>query len=155
MVFIHNTMIQDSIKETNEHRVVVSEYTTRVSKLIHNRGMTHDLSKLDNPELEGFAEFGPKLKEMEYNSEEYKQSLKDMKPFLDHHYENNRHHPEHHPNGISDMNLIDLVEMICDWTASVKRSPNGDIEKSIEMNQKRFGYSDDLKQIFINTAKIL
>jgi hypothetical protein len=37
-----------------------------------------------------------------------------MAPALKHHYENNRHHPEHFKNNIDDMNLIDLIEMLCD-----------------------------------------
>jgi len=51
------------------------------------------------------------------------------------------------------MSLIDIVEMICDWIAAVERHDDGNIFKSIEINQKRFGYSDDLKNILINTAK--
>ena len=53
------------------------------------------------------------------------------------------------------MNLIDLLEMICDWKASSERHADGDIFKSIEINQKRFGYSDDLKNILMNTATFL
>jgi hypothetical protein len=53
------------------------------------------------------------------------------------------------------MNLIDLVEMLCDWYAASKRHNDGDIMKSIEINQKRFGFSDDLRQILENTVKDL
>ena len=53
------------------------------------------------------------------------------------------------------MNLIDMLEMICDWKAASERHADGDILKSIEINQKRFGYSDDLKNILINTAIFL
>jgi hypothetical protein len=35
---------------------------------------------------------------------------------LNHHYANNAHHPEHHKN-ISNMSQLDLIEMVCDWTA--------------------------------------
>jgi hypothetical protein len=35
------------------------------------------------------------------------------------------------------------------------RHETGCIYKSIEINQKRFGYSDELKQIFINTANYI
>ena len=35
------------------------------------------------------------------------------------------------------------------------RHNDGDIMKSIEINQERFGYSDDLKQLLINTACLL
>ena len=53
------------------------------------------------------------------------------------------------------MNLIDVLEMICDWKASSEHHENGDIYKSIEINQKRFGYSDDLKSILKNTVDFL
>jgi len=74
-----------------------------------------------------------------------------MKEALKHHYDFNRHHPEHFVNGIKDMTLIDLCEMLSDWKAASLRHNDGDINKSIEINQSRFGYSDELKQIFLNT----
>ena len=52
------------------------------------------------------------------------------------------------------MNLVDLIEMICDWTAATLRHDTGDIVKSIEINQKRFNYSDELKEIFLNTVEL-
>ena len=51
------------------------------------------------------------------------------------------------------MNLVDLVEMFCDWLASTQRMAKGDIYKSIEHAQERFGLSDDLVAILRNTAK--
>lgn len=82
-------------------------------------------------------------------------SLDGMKPALDHHYANSRHHPEHFAKGILDMNLIDIVEMLCDWKAASERQKDGNLLKSIELNAARFGYDDQVKQILINTAKLL
>jgi hypothetical protein len=62
------------------------------------------------------------------------------------------HHPEHYSNGIQGMSLLDVIEMLCDWKAATMRHADGDLSKSIEINQKRFGYSDELKSILINTA---
>jgi len=56
---------------------------------------------------------------------------------------------------IEYMNLIDIIEMLCDWKAATKRHNDGDIKKSIEINQKRFGYSDELKSILLNTLPLL
>jgi hypothetical protein len=115
----------------------------------------HDQDKIHNSiEKALFDAFTPKLKDCTYGSDEYKSFLESLKPALTH-YENNRHHPEHFTNGINGMNLIDVLEMICDWKASSERHADGDILKSIEINQKRFGYSDDLKNILINTAWFL
>ena len=122
---------------------------------IKSRVQKHDLSKLEDPELSTFMEYTDKLKTVTYGSQEYIQFLEEMQPALKHHYQNNRHHPEHHKNGIAGMNLIDLIEMFCDWYAATKRHDDGDIHKSIEHNKKRFGMSDQLASIFTNTVSIL
>jgi len=54
--------------------------------------------------------------------------------------------------GIRGMSLLDLIEMFVDWKAASERHANGDITRSIEVNQERFGYSDDLRAVFTNTA---
>jgi hypothetical protein len=53
------------------------------------------------------------------------------------------------------MNLIDLVEMFCDWEASILKNKDGDIYRSIDINKTRFNMSDDLMSIFKNTADLL
>ena len=78
-----------------------------------------------------------------------------MKPALDHHYRFNKHHPEYYADGIKGMNLIDLVEMFCDWLAATKRHKDGDIFESIKINKARFGYSGLLETIFLNTVEDL
>lgn len=35
---------------------------------------------------------------------------------IDHHVTTNRHHPEFHPDP-NEMTPVDLIEMVCDWTA--------------------------------------
>ena|SRR5215216_2764597 len=116
------------------------------------RAERHDQSKLQSPERELFDEFTPKLRASTYGSDEYIGFLRDMSTALEHHYANNPHHPEHYIQGIQGMNLIDLLEMFCDWRASTMRHANGDIYKSIEINQKRFGFSNELAQVLRNTA---
>ena len=54
-----------------------------------------------------------------------------------------------------EMNLVSILEMLCDWKAATLRYADGDIHKSIELNQKRFGYSDEFKQVFLNTLPLL
>lgn len=119
------------------------------------RGELHDQSKLESPEVEYFTEYTAKLANCTYGSEEYNQNRAAMKPALDHHYANNRHHPEWHKNGINDMNLIDIVEMLCDWKAASERHNDGNINKSIEMNADRFGISPQLARILENTADLM
>lgn len=145
----------DSSVETWRHIHTVQKYMLKVINLLLRRSHEHDQSKLSSPEKELFDTYTPLLKDCTYGSEQYKEFLVKLKPALDHHYANTLHHPESFPNGIKGMSLIDLVEMIVDWQAAVARHNDGDIRKSIEINQKRFGYSDELKQIFLNTLPYL
>ena len=119
------------------------------------RGELHDQSKLVSPEVELFTEYTPKLAGCTYGSPEYEQFKKQMRPALEHHYANNRHHPEHHKDGVNDMNLLDFVEMLCDWKAASERHNDGNIRKSIEINADRFGISPQLVHILENTADVL
>ena len=142
-------------KETIEHAAQVGYLLDRVKYELSSRAYHHDRSKLKSPEVEIFEKYTEKLKYITYGSGEYKQCLKKMKPALDHHYENNRHHPEHFDSGIAGMSLVDLVEMFCDWLAATQRHADGDIMKSISINKDRFGYDEILKSIFENTAIML
>jgi len=118
------------------------------------RAEDHDQSKLKSPEVELFTEVTPRLAACTYDSPEYHQMKSELKVALDHHYANNRHHPEHHKRGIRDMNLIDLIEMICDWKAASERHNDGNIRKSIEINGRRFQMPPELIEIFENTADL-
>ena len=145
----------DSRKETYDHIENVRKFLRIFETELERRAYDHDGSKLESPELEIFNEFTPKLKETTYMSEEYKQYLRQMEPALIHHYKVNRHHPEHFEGGIKQMTLIDLLECLCDWKAASMRHADGDVFKSIELNQKRFGYSDELKNILKETLLML
>ena len=137
--------------ETRKHIHQVGKYLNILICELVKRIIQHDASKLEDPEVSVFEKFTPLLKGSTFGSDEYSQFLKEMKPALDHHYATNRHHPEFHKDGVKGMTLIDLLELLADWKSASERHANGDIYKSIELNQKRFGYSDELKQIFINT----
>lgn len=141
--------------ETQKHIEAVRKYVRFMIDKIENRGVKHDASKLETPEVELFAQYTPKLAGTTYGSEEYKSHLEGLKPALDHHYASNRHHPEHFVNGISDMNLVDIIEMFCDWKASTLRMNDGNLLKSIDINSERFNIDGQLKQIFINTARMI
>jgi hypothetical protein len=79
--------------------------------------------------------------------------LLQMKPAIDHHQQNNSHHPEFFGvKGISGMDLVQLVEMFGDWKAATLRHNDGNIFKSIEINRDRFKIQPELIEIFKNTA---
>ena len=143
----------DSTEETSKHKKRVEELLTNAAEEIINRGKNHDNSKLETPEKELFDEYTSKLGGVIYGSEQYNDFLKALKPALDHHYENNSHHPEHYKDGIDGMDLFDIIELFFDWKASGERHRGGNIYKSIDINKERFGISDQLEKILKNTAK--
>lgn len=148
-------MTYDSAPDTLLHIKRVNEFLCSVAQEFLERAKKHDLSKLESPEKELFDKYTPLLKNTTYGSEEYKNFLKELKPALDHHYENNTHHPEYYAFGIEGMNLFDILEMLVDWKAATERHADGDIFKSIQLNKDRFKISDQLTQILLNTVNFI
>jgi hypothetical protein len=148
------TSIAECQVETQKHIERVRFYIRKFTDALTTRGVKHDACKLESPEVEVFAEHTPALATTGYDTPEYHEHLAAMKEALVHHYAQSRHHPEHFDDGILGMNLIDLVEMFCDWKAATERHNDGNLLKSIQVNAQRFGYDDQLKRIFLNTAKL-
>lgn len=139
--------------DTMRHIERVRNLLNSIAVDLLRRGEKHDQSKLQEPEASAFAEMTEKLAATTYGSEEYFKNKKIIDGAIQHHYANNRHHPEHHKDGVNDMDLIDCMEMMCDWKAASERHNDGNIKKSIEHNADRFGMSPQLVTIFENTAK--
>jgi hypothetical protein len=143
---------------TWKHMHQVRRYLKQVTQELEDRALHHDLSKLDEPEAEAFAKanMGMALHGITYGSDEYKQRIKEiLGSALEHHYAENAHHPEYHMNGVDDMTLIDLMEMLADWKAATLRHNDGDIMRSLEINKERFGLSPQLAMILANTVRNL
>jgi hypothetical protein len=147
-------MDYDSEKDTTRHIDRVRYLIGRCAVILLERGVRHDASKLSEAEKSFFDSVGNRLSQLIYNSDEYKRSLAELKPALDHHYSCNSHHPEYYPNGVDGMSLFDLVEMLMDWKASSERHSKGmGIAESIEISCERFKIGDQLKEILLNTAR--
>jgi hypothetical protein len=78
-------------------------------------------------------------REHKYGSPEYQASLNAVEPNpIKLHYSRNSHHPEHHANGIKDMELPDIIEMVCDWWAASKTYGQTSFSDSVEISIARF-----------------
>lgn len=146
------TEVEDSTLVTLQHSRRVDELLLQIISAVQGRVTKHDLSKMEDPEKATFDEMSSKLKTSTYGSDEYKGFLAAMKPALDHHYANNRHHPEHFSNGVNGMTLVDLIEMLADWKAAGERHADGSLARSLEIQKDRFNLSDQLLEILTNTA---
>lgn len=148
---MNSSIIEHCRAETLEHILNVS---ANIHVLIHEmnkRALTHDASKLQEPELSGFAENTEKLGQTSYGTKEYQNLLDELQDTIKHHHSKNRHHPEHFKHGVNDMDLVDILEMMCDWIAACKRTKNGNIFQSLSHNADKFKIDDQLKSIIKNT----
>jgi len=145
----------DSEVDTLKHIKRVSELLNICIIHLLKRGKNHDKSKLEDPEKPIFDEMTPLLAKTTYGSEEYKESLEKMGSALKHHYAQNRHHPEHFADGINDMTLLDIIEMLMDWKAAGERHNDGNIRHSLEENKNRFDIDEQLFKILQNTVNDL
>lgn len=143
----------DSAEDTWKHIDRVNRIMFIVVSKLLSRAIDHDTSKLSDVEKAGFDKWSPMLRSCEFGSDEYSATLDGLGETLKHHYKSNSHHPEHYENGIDGFCLFDLFEMYVDWLASSERTPNGSIIESIRVGAKRFNMSDQLVNIFRNTAK--
>lgn len=144
----------DSTPDTLRHSLRVAELMSEPIKELLDRSIRHDLSKTREPERAVYDEVVPRLRATTYGSAEHQALTDEMGEGLRHHHAHNRHHPEHFVNGINDMTLVDLVEMLADWTAATERTtPPGDLAASFTINGERFGITPQLMDILANTAR--
>lgn len=151
--------------ETRKHQQQVTKIMLSFVQKLMDRAISHDNSKFESPEREVFVEHTPALNKVTYGSEEYKKHTSQMKEAIQVHYSRNKHHPQFNDiNGYSyqclndsirAMNMLDIIEMLCDWLAASKRHADGDISKSLEINEKRFHINEQLTAVFRNTIALM
>jgi hypothetical protein len=147
----------DSTAETQEH---ISKVQARLQEMISAltvRAARHDASKFQEPEKSTLDAKAGALSTLRYGTPEYAAAMSavDMQPFLEHHYAHNDHHPQHYKNGVDGMSLLSILEMLADWKAAGERVKEGSIMQSLEVNRDRFGLSDQLYAILVNTVREL
>jgi hypothetical protein len=141
----------DCTNDVMEHKRKVEYWLRGFWNALQGRAKIHDDSKLENlVEKAMFDKWTPELKEREFGTDAYKIALDGMGEGIALHYKANRHHPEHYENGVNDMTIIDVVEMLADWMAAAQaRHTYVDLKHAAE----RFGLSDQLVQILANQLR--
>lgn len=139
----------------NKHIAAVQLRMERLAIELSDRSQKHDESKLENPEHSMWLCMDKDSLKPKYGTPEYFQKMKKFKYVFDQHYKDprNRHHPEHWENGIYDMNLIDITEMLCDWISYKSNLSYSEASKVIEENCKRFGFDEQIRNILLNTLR--
>lgn len=137
------------------HIYEVAENLAQIRHDLELRGMAHDRTKLDDPEFSAFVQTRPKFKKADYGSQEYQKCVEIIRPAINHHYQNNRHHTAYHANGFDDMNLIDILEMLADWKAANRRNPNLSFVESLPIAFQKYHIPENMQKHIIATLKYL
>lgn len=145
----------DSTADTLRHIAQVRDLMSGCVIALLQRAAVHDRSKLSDPEKEAFDRCTPVLKTLAYGTEEYTASLRALGPALRHHYDENSYYPEHYQDGVTGMDLFDVIEMACDWVAASRRMAKADQPPSVnmEMNVKWFAIEPQLAAILERTVR--
>lgn len=145
----------DFLTDTLIHISEVQEYLEVFCSELRARGIRHDRSKLQEPEFSIFVSTRDQFKKANYGTPEYDAVLDAAQEAVDHHHQNNRHHVAYFPSGIQDMNLLDIIVMICDWKAASRRSPDLSFFDSLPKAFLKYKIPAFLQTIILNTIRDL
>lgn len=142
---------KNTIRSIRKHKKSVKRRLQFIARELLKRAESHDDSKLQYPEL-GWLITMDKEGKVPYGSPEYFEKQKRWKCFFDHHYSLNPHHPDHFSvEGTNGMSIIDIVEMVCDVISYFDDLPTEKAFEIIKEQKGRFGFSDELANIMVNT----
>ena len=144
--------VEQTISYTEEHIYNVRKLLNKFADVLKQKGETHDQSKLEEPEVYGWAAMDLEP-HYEYGSYDYYDKIRRFSEVFNHHYRVNSHHPEHFVNPEHEMTLIDMIEMLCDWFAYKQDVPVNEGIKLIKDQCDRFKFSDTIKNLLTNTYK--
>lgn len=115
------------------------------------RAFVHDISKLSKFEFHAADAFDSFSKHTNTRNHDFSD---DEKIFLNEHWKNNKHHPEHWDD-VNNMTDVDIAEMVCDWHARAIEFED-DLITYIEHRQNtRFSFPDNIYSKIIYYANIL
>lgn len=141
--------------ETMEHKTRVSIMLTRISKDLVRRGKIHDNSKFKSPEREIYNMNHEKLQQVKFGTDEYDKLMNgEMAVAIDHHYKENDHHPEHFEDGVVNMNLVQILEMLADINA-VADAKGTDVIKTLPEFMRKKNIPENFYTIFRNTLEYM
>lgn len=133
-----------------EHVHNVEKKLLKLIQILTKRAGEHDKSKLTPPECYGW-DLMDKEPKYPYGSPEYFEKMQRYNYVFKHHYSVNSHHPEHYPQGVLDMDLIDMCEMLCDWLSYKDSFTRKEGIEVIIKQCQRFNVPPEIELMLIHT----
>lgn len=141
----------DSAPDIRRHNRAVARHLKLAALNLVYRGERHDLDKLQKPDKSGWDRVSPRL-DVEFGTPAYFDHLRNnLHGILERHYEVSDHHPEHFEQGVSGMNLLNLLEFLVDVADICKQHGTGDVLESLRISVLRFKIEPQLESVLINT----
>ncbi len=134
------------------HRRAVQRWMQQFAITLLRRAENHDNSKLKSPEFELWEQMDSEPK-YAYGTKEYFEKMDRYRPLFELHWKNNRHHPEHFERSYDDIDLIDILEMICDWLSYKDNLTYTQASELVSMQCERYNFSEELRELILNTLK--
>ena len=142
-----------STKEYIESHISrVQKWISKFSGILFVRGLNHDKSKLIEPEFSLWKKMDEEPR-YPYGTKEYQEKIERHKKVFEHHYRYNRHHPEHWYGFYSEMDLIDIIEMLCDWLGYKEDITLPEAEELVKQQCKRYKFNKTFESLIFNTLK--
>lgn len=138
---------EDAIKAVTtimRHRDLLRKNMGDIAHILEDRALLHDLSKLQEDEIDGFIRINKAAREHPYGSEEYQRSADSEKQpggCIHAHFSRNSHHPEYHEHD-QCMGFLDIIEMVCDWKAAADGYGTMTLRESLPIHEKRFNFHE-------------
>jgi len=152
-IFVERTRYHQRLIKRN--LLLMTRYLNLSKKSLLNIAINHDESKFKEPERIAYIWMNWVFYCKDNNIHFYLSN--DIKAIIEqghlHHITNNLHHPESHQN-INNMSELNIVEMICDWTAINEELSinNGScLSWATKEIDKKWQFSDEMKIFIFST----
>ncbi len=146
---LHRKLVQNNL-------ILMTGYLNISADILSDLAQQHDMSKFDAPERTAYLwitwsyQNDKKFSFPDFIKNQVEQGWL-------HHIQNNRHHPEAHQN-INKMSEIDIIEMVCDWTAIAQENYgiNSSCKEWAEQNiDQKWCFSSAMKKQIFSTILAL
>ncbi|EGC28246.1 hypothetical protein DICPUDRAFT_85639 [Dictyostelium purpureum] len=127
-------------------------YCNLSKKELKERGDLHDASKYEPPEIEPYIWLTwyhhCKHCNIDFKYPDGVEKL--VKEGCDHHLHCNRHHPESHSDP-NEMSVLDIVEMVCDWSAISQELNQGSCINYVKQHISKWSFSNEKLNFIFKT----
>lgn len=138
-------------QEMLRHNRLVRQYGGQIAHATIHLIERHDLDTLEPKYASQWEKFYPYIKAV-FGSAEYRTRQEEMKGLLDEHRKRTRHHPERWEEGIGAMNLMEVSEYVADNLERCRSRGDGNLRRSLEINQGPHKIQSQTMSIILNTA---